>query len=64
MEKYKIEKGLVQEIPIRFLVTSVSRWQKLADGPMHLQIVRIDFCGIHSRLDWRRLCRLNYGKDC
>ena len=21
-------------------------------------------CGIHSRLDWRRLCRLNYGKGC
>ena len=28
MEKYKIEKDSVQEIPIRFLVASVSRWQK------------------------------------
>lgn len=27
MEKYKIEKDSVQEIPIRFLVASVSRWQ-------------------------------------
>ena len=27
MEKYKIEKDSVYEIPIRFLVASVSRWQ-------------------------------------
>ena len=33
MEKYKIEKDSVQEIPILFLVASVSRWQS---GPTDL----------------------------
>lgn len=47
MEKYKIEKDSVQEIPIRFLVASVSRWQSWPTDPMCLRSIRIDFTENH-----------------
>ena len=43
MEKYKIEKNSVPEILNTVLGCVRQPLAKLADGPMHLQIVRIDF---------------------
>lgn len=63
MEKREIKMGSVQAFLILRSIISVSpgiagrRTDAAPDRPDRL-------CRIQSRLDWRRLCPLNYGKGC